>query len=326
MSHAIEFINGVPCIAYAGETPWHSLGEQATEAEQRDPRAFQKKAGLDWKVEKQATYTRVRGNWIKLDKKALVRDVDSKVLTVTSADWEPVQNDEAFDFFYDLVNAGRMTIETAGSLMDGRKVWVLARITEAFNLRVNGRETEDRIDGFCLLTNPHEYGKSIDGRFTGVRVVCNNTHQLAMNSPSKGIVRLDHRRKFDAGKMRDMMGLAHTGMEEYQQQAEFLASKRYAEETIKEYLSKVFPHGDSERASKGDLSKSGLAALGILDTQPGADVAPGTWWNAYNAVTFVTDHYMGRSADNRLTSAWYGHNRKKKEDAMSSALEFATAA
>jgi hypothetical protein len=62
---------------------------------------------------------------------------------------------------------------------------------------------------------------------------------------------------------------------------------------------------------------------GLLETQPGADLAPGTWWNAFNAVTFAVDHKLGRAADSRLHSAWFGDNARHKSEAMEIALEMA---
>ena len=53
-----------------------------------------------------------------------------------------------------------------------------------------------------------------------------------------------------------------------------------------------------------------------LDTQPGANFAQGSFWNAFNTVTYMTDHIQGRSNDGRLTSSWYGRNRRVKLKAL----------
>ena len=64
----------------------------------------------------------------------------------------------------------------------------------------------------------------------------------------------------------------------------------------------------------------------VLDTQPGAELGEGTWWQAFNPVTYMIDHLLGNSQDTRLKSAWFGGNRKKKTDALETAIEFAEAA
>ena len=56
-----------------------------------------------------------------------------------------------------------------------------------------------------------------------------------------------------------------------------------------------------------------------LESQPGSKYAEGSWWQAFNSVTFVTDHLQGRSADNRLYSNWYGNNQARKRDALKKA-------
>ena len=67
-------------------------------------------------------------------------------------------------------------------------------------------------------------------------------------------------------------------------------------------------------------------ALEVIDTQPGAEFARGSWWQAFNAVTYLVDHEIGKSADSCLTSAWFGPNRNVKLKALETAVEFAEAA
>lgn len=332
MSAGIEVINGKVAMAYAGETPWHHSGTDLNQIPvgDRTPERIMKEASLDWKVLPRNLSYEITLEGKKTRKtighKALVRDVDGKVLTVITKDWHPVQNAEAFDFFAQLVESGKMTMETAGSIMGGKRVWAMAKINEAFDLKVNGKVTRDNVQGFLLLTNPHEYGKSIDARLTSVRVVCQNTFGMAMGDKGATSVALNHRQAFDAVKLQEMLGVAHLGMEKYKEQAEFLASKRYTLDKATEFFAKVFPRGNGEVEKQTELSKMAKAANDIVETQPGADFAAGTWWNAFNAVTFATDHLMGSNPDTRLASAWYGHNRSRKTDAMALALDYAKAA
>jgi hypothetical protein len=82
---------------------------------------------------------------------------------------------------------------------------------------------------------------------------------------------------------------------------------------------------EAQIASLG-LSRNAKGALDILETQPGANYAPGTWWNAYNACTYMTDHVIGKTQESRLTSAWYGLNKSVKVKALEKAVEYAEAA
>ena len=66
--------------------------------------------------------------------------------------------------------------------------------------------------------------------------------------------------------------------------------------------------------------------MDVVESQPGHGYAPGSWWNAFNAVTYLTDHKIGRSRETRLASAWYGAGKTRKLQALELAAKFAKAA
>jgi len=74
------------------------------------------------------------------------------------------------------------------------------------------------------------------------------------------------------------------------------------------------------------LSRPAQQAYEVLETQPGAEFGAGTFWQAFNAVTYTVDHLLGHSAETRLQSAWYGQNRQRKVMALEKAVEMADAA
>ena len=168
-------VAAVESMAYAGEVPWHGLGTKVSD--DLSPNQIMVKAGLDWQVNKVPTYARVGELEVPTGQEALVRSSDNKVLTQVGKNWYPVQNEEAFEFFSEYCLAGDMSMETAGSLRDGKMVWGLAKVKESFDIGKN-----DQVDSYLLFANPHEYGKSIDIRFTPIRVVCNNTLSMALAS------------------------------------------------------------------------------------------------------------------------------------------------
>jgi hypothetical protein len=63
--------------------------------------------------------------------------------------------------------------------------------------------------------------------------------------------------------------------------------------------------------------------IDLIPTQPGANFAEGSWWSVFNAATYFLDHEAGKTRDNRLSSAWFGDNAKKKSSALILAGEFA---
>jgi len=323
MAHMLEMVNGVAQMAYTGkQKPWHNLGVEVPA--DLTPEQMLEAAGLNWTVEKAPLFA-VLGdggddNVIEVKDKALIRSRDRKVLDIVSDDWNPVQNSEAFDFFNEFVMAGDMEMNTAGSLKDGKIVWGLAKVKQSFELFKG-----DQIDSYLLFSNFHTYGCSTDVRFTPIRVVCNNTLTLSLSSAVERMVKISHRRQFDAANVKEMLGIATDKLEKYKEMAQFLGSKKAKHESIVEYFERIFPASEAAKEEK-KISKNAALALDILHTQPGAEYAEGTWWPVYNTVSYMTDHLLGRSADTRLQSAWYGYNKGLKVKALEAAVAMAEAA
>ena len=313
MAHMVE------TMAYAGELPWHGLGVKVID--DLTPEQMMQKAGVDWSVEKQDLVT-AGGSTVK-SKQALVRLSDGEVLDIVGKGWNPVQNAEAFNFFEEYVRAGDMQMHTAGSLNGGKMVWALAKTNESFEL-FNGDVTEN----YFLFSNPHEFGKAIDIRMTPIRVVCNNTLTLSLSQDSNAMLKVNHRKEFDSSEVKEQMGIAKEKMEQYKSMAEFLGSKRYTSENIVQYFNEVFG-SPAKKKVDGVLpftSNNAKVAIENLDTQPGANFAQGSFWNAFNTVTYMADHVQGRETSSRMESSWYGRNRRVKLTALDKALEYAEAA
>lgn len=322
MAHELEFVDGKAQMAYVGDVPWHGLGTRVPADLSSDQ--MLKAAGLDWSVRKVKAYAIDEENndeVYDIGRSALVRTSDGKLLDVVSEDWNPVQNQTAFDFFDEYVRAGDMEMHTAGSLKGGQIVWGLAKIKESFELFKG-----DQIDSYLLFSNFHKYGFSTDVRFTPIRVVCNNTLTLSLNSKVERMVKISHRKVFDPSNVKEMLGIATTKLQKYKEMAAFLGSKQAKGEDIVEYFKRVFPVTGANENKTKEISKNAQIAIDILETQPGANFAEGTWWQPFNAVTFMTDHLVGRSADTRLTSSWYGTNKNLKTKALELAVEMAEAA
>jgi len=315
MAHMME------TMAYAGETPWHGLGEAVTN--DLTPSQMMKKAGCDWTVHEVESFIEFDDRKIPTGQKSLVRGTDGKVLTNVGADWKPVQNEQAFEFFSEYVYAGDMEMHTAGSLKGGQMIWALAKVKESFELFKG-----DEVESFLLFSNPHQYGKSIDVRFTPIRVVCNNTLTLALEKETQRGVRVGHRTEFNGDMVKEQLGIAHEKFSQYKEMAKFLGSKRFTMDSLVEYYNTVFPRTSDKRIrdmalSAETLSRPAKQAYDVLETQPGAKYAEGSWWQAFNSVTYMTDHLQGRSQENRLYSSWYGSNQLRKRLALNAAVEFA---
>jgi phage/plasmid-like protein (TIGR03299 family) len=307
MSHQVE------TMAYTNEVPWHGLGFRVDQAP--TVKGMLKAAKINWTVEK-APLTcgddDVEGFY------GLRRSSDGKVLDVVGSRYTPIQNEESFEFFTEFVEAGKATMETAGSLRGGRMVWGLANLNESFTLKGG-----DTVKGYLLVATPHEQGKSLVMKFTPVRVVCNNTITLALRRDLRGGTseyRVHHRKVFDAAALehaKTALGIARDQMAQFEQNARALKAKSMRREDTIEVLAGIFQPDAKVKELVSDestLAPRMRDIMGALTNAPGAD--PDTAWGVLNAVTYWADHMASRTNDKRLSNAWFGRTALQKQEVL----------
>ena len=164
----------VETMFYTREKPWHGLGTMVAEAP--NSKDALRLAGLNWKVLQKPVYT--ENEELIQGYKANVRDTDRKVLGVVTDRYKVIQNEEAFAFTDTLLGEG-VRYETAGSLQEGRRVWMLARLPREF---IIGGE---RISPYMVFSNTHDGSGAVKTALTPIRVVCNNTLNLALRTAKR---------------------------------------------------------------------------------------------------------------------------------------------
>lgn len=219
------------------EKPWHGLGTQVEEAP--DSREALILAGLDWDVVQRPVFTqdgnRIDGYF------ANVRNYDNAVLGVVTKRYKIVQNRDAFAFTDELLGGG-VRYETAGSLMGGRKVWLLAKLPNAYI--ING----DEIIPYMVFSNTHDGSGAIKIAMTPVRVVCNNTLNLALET-AKRVWSVHHTGNISS-KMNDAkktLFMAKAYMAELGKGFDALAKKRVSDAAVREYISMLLPIPDEAK-------------------------------------------------------------------------------
>ncbi|KKL12668.1 hypothetical protein LCGC14_2533470 [marine sediment metagenome] len=328
-------VAAIETMAYEkSQVPWHGIGVPVKS--DLSPAQILKAAKLDWTVSKQKMVLQDNPKIVVPDKFALCRDSDNKVLSVVGKVYRPVQNKDAMDFFKKFTAAGHMTMETAGALWDGRYIWGLARVGQDFKL---GKD--DEVRGFLLLSSPHVHGKAMVIQFTPIRVVCWNTLSMALGVDLKGkgdAFRMPHTQEFnDAMKLRaeEALGLAKEQMIEFREACEVLSKKRAKPEQVEKYFCEVVnfdPKADTVKKKKGkkkgdpdEVKEPRIIPKfrEALTHAPGQQLptALGTFWGAFNAVTYVVDHQLGRARDTALRNAWMGHTANIKRRALTLALK-----
>ena len=158
---------------YVGETPWHNLGQKVAECPTSEEAI--KLAGLDWDVIPKPIYDEF-GREIP-GFKVNQRSSDQKNLGIVTNRYKIVQNSEAFAFTDALLGQG-VRYETAGSLASGKRVWMLARLE-------NTTIAEENIDPFLVFTNSHDGTGAVRVAITPIRVICQNTLNLALQKASR---------------------------------------------------------------------------------------------------------------------------------------------
>ena len=100
------------------------------------------------------------------------------MLGVVTDRYRVVQNTEAFAFTDALLGEG-VKYETAGSLQNGRKIWLLAKLPDRYIIE------GDQVEPYLVFSNSHDGSGSIKVAMTPVRVVCQNTLNLALASAKR---------------------------------------------------------------------------------------------------------------------------------------------
>lgn len=232
----------VETMFYVRETPWHGLGTKVMEAP--DSKEALTIAGLDWKVLQEPVYT---GNGEKLSGyKANVRDTDRRILGVVTNRYKVVQNQEAFAFTDALLGEG-VRYETAGSLMGGRKVWLLARMPKEYHI------SGEKICSYLVFSNTHDGSGAVKAAVTPIRVVCCNTLNLALASAKRSwsMVHTGHvESKLEEAEKTLFMADAY--MAGLGQEVESLQKQKLSEKTVQGMIEKLLPieQGATEKQKK----------------------------------------------------------------------------
>ena len=225
MAHMIETMFSVR------EKPWHGLGTIVMEA----PASAEalKLAGLDWKVVQEPVYT--EHNEMVKGYKTNVRSSDRRVLGVVSDRYKVVQNTDAFSFTDELLGKG-VKYETAGSLQEGKKVWLLARLPKEYVI------AGERISSYLVFSNTHDGSGSVKVAVTPVRVVCNNTLNLALETAKRSFSMIHTGNIHDKiQEAKDTLFMAENYMDNLGIEFEQLRRQKMTDAQVKEYIELLLP-------------------------------------------------------------------------------------
>lgn len=328
MSHEIDTTTGEAACMVNGTPAWHRLG-QVVDGAPTSEEAI-RIAKLNWRVEEWPLegIDAENGDRIAVpNHKALVREDTRKVLSVQTNQYRPLQNADAFRFMDQLVQEGDVKYETAGALKGGRVVWMLAKLPTT--IRVD--DDRDVQYPYVLLSNSHDGTQAIRIAPTMVRVVCNNTMNLAQRENVRKLT-IPHMgdvdRKIDDA--RKMLGLVEDQLHEYSEQAKAMAKKQITNRQLADFLNSVVPtpHDATDRIKR--KRKQQREQIKQLMDHP-ANALPtirGSVWAAFQAATQWTDWHQPSAgqtdddrASNKFNDIFWGKGAGRKAHAFEKALQ-----
>lgn len=319
MSHELRAKDSMFSV---NEVPWHKLGVVLPNA----PTVAEAivAAKLNWEVDTKPLFT-AQGE--QVEALATFRKDDNSILGVVGPSYKPLQNVEAFNFFQPFLDTKEAALETAGSLKNGRRVWVLAKINRQDSVIVP--KADDRISKYVLLSNSHDGTLAVRVGFTPIRVVCNNTLTLAHDSETSQLIRIKHTGNVakNLEEVREIMNLANNAFEATAAQYQFLASREISQKDLEKFVKIVFATNkqQKEAASPEELN-AGKRVMGditkLFESGRGNDLpgVKGTYWAAYNAITEYVQYNRGSDEAGRLDQTWFGAGMTINKKALKTAL------
>lgn len=271
----------VETMMYTGETPWHGIGTKVESAP--DSATAIKMAGLDWTVDQKNV---IVGKQIVDGYKANVRSSDGKVLGITSDRYEVVQNADAFAFTDAMIGEG-CRYETAGSLKEGKIVWLLALTDQR---KILG----DDINQYLTFVNGFDGKTPVKVFDTSTRVVCSNTLQLALKN-AKRVWTFEHSTGVQ-DRLREFqitMENARNYMDSLEKFADELHKKTICKMQLEEVLTQVY--GDEDLFKDQKLKQDRISRLKnrvreVYENTDDLQNHRGTAWGLYNAFADVAGH------------------------------------
>jgi phage/plasmid-like protein (TIGR03299 family) len=308
------------------ERPWHGLGTVLENAPSIEEGI--RLAGLDWDV----TLRSIASNddeKVEIDThKIVVREDNKKPLGVVSSKYKAVQNKEAFSFFEPFIESGMASLETAGSLFDGKRVFVLAKINSE-DMEVS---KDDIIEKYILLSNSHDGSQALRIGYTPIRVVCNNTLSAAISSKDSALIRLTHRGEIVSNltEIRETMDLVNQQFITTEEKYKYLATRDINQNDLKKYVKQVFSAKslnqiisdyDKGLEEKEEIEKWRQRLMDrveeIFELEPVHNA-----WTMYNSVNYFLNHKNSKTLEHRYNSMWFGDRKRLDNKAFELALQY----
>jgi phage/plasmid-like protein (TIGR03299 family) len=300
MAHNLEIENGEVAFALRGAPAWHNLANRIfTKDEEVTTATMLEEAKLaNWNVRLSPITNHISEDWNDVSQAQLVLRTNpfnsgTDVLATVGKRYMPVQNEELFAFadaIHDADPACRW--ESAGSLKKGKVVFGTVDIPRTMVLDPQGANDETKL--YLIVWTSHDGSVAVQAAVTPVRVVCQNTLNLAM-AHAKQSFKIRHTQSVDGriAVARETLGLALGYFDEFEKEAQAIYSQAITDAEFSKLIQAIYPKPPQD-AAKVALTKWENKVV-LLDelyhNSPTNATIKGTKWGAFNAITERLDYY-----------------------------------
>lgn len=315
MAHLVETMFSVK------ERPWHGIGTIIMQAPTIEEGI--KLAGLDWNVSLQNV--QVEQQTIQ-GYKAVLREDNNKCLGIVSDKYKILQNKDAFEFFQPFLDNEYATLETAGCLDEGKRIWVLAKLNSED--MIIGKD--DRVEKYLLLSNAHNGSAAIKVGYCAIRVVCNNTLTAAESSVDSQLIRITHRGDIaeSLDMVRDTMSTIDASFKTTETMYKALAQKTNINKAdIEKYIKAIYSRQAMKKNFEDNVAitdqevnearKKLIARVEeLFELEPVHNA-----WTLYNSYNYILNHEKGKTAQATYNSLWFGTGKQSYRQLDKAALQ-----
>jgi phage/plasmid-like protein (TIGR03299 family) len=305
MAHNLEQQDGQVAFALRGKPAWHNLANRIfNQDEDVTTATMLEEAKLNnWNVRLSDVADHIPNTWRNTsDNFFVIRDNPfdggTDVLSVVGNKYKTVQNEELFAFADNVLDSNSAKWESAGSLKKGKIVFGSLDIPKEIVLDPQG--VNDKTKLYLIVWTSHDGSVAVQAAITPVRVVCQNTLNIAMRT-AKQSFKIRHTQTAEGRivQARQALGLTFAYADEFQKQANELFQQSITDKQFSDLIRNLYPK--PEDASKAALTRWENKVVLIDDlyhNSPTNNSIKGTAWGAFNAFTERLDYYRSSKTGN----------------------------
>ena len=312
MAHNLETNGDEVAFALRGTPAWHNLANRIfSQDEDVTTQMMLDESKLsNWNVRLAPVTDHIPAEWNDSSGAQYVIRTNpfnggTDVLSVVGSRYKVVQNEDLFSFADQIHDADpNCRWESAGSLKNGKVVFGTVDIPRTMILDPQGANDQTKL--YLIVWTSHDGSVAVQAAITPVRVVCQNTLNLAMRN-AKQSFKIRHTQTAE-GKIqvaRETLGLTLGYFDEFEKQAQELFKQEITDKQFHDIVKAVYPK-PADDASKVAITKWENKVILLDDlyfNSPTNENIKGTKWGAFNALTERLDYFRS-TRSNSSESKW----------------------